>query len=196
MIKIKATEQAWFKITQLALCVGSLGILLHPNFHSLVRAQNTSVPPISNESSETAADLYEQGKTAVAQENYRDAIANFSQAIQLNPNRAEYYYERGLVLGKLGDKEGAIRDFDSAILRNPNYAQAYLQRAGMSFYVGSPRRITDSRGIDFRSVDYRARNSQAMLDLRTARDLFARQGDREGLKTANQLIKHFVGKME
>lgn len=196
-MKVKVIRKIFSSATQIALgIIGLQTLLLLSSPNSIVKAQNAVTSPVSIESVNTATDLFEEGKAKVKQENYRDAIANFSKAIQLNPNRADFYYERGLIIGKLGDKEGAIRDFDSAILRNPNYAQAYLQRAGMSFYVGSERRITDSRGIDFRSVDYRVRNSQAMLDLRTARDLFAQQGDREGYKTANSLIQHFTGSIE
>ncbi len=172
-------------------------VLLFSALIPVAQAQNIYSPAsISAESVKTATELSQRGKAKLEQENYRGAIADLSQAILLNPNNADFYYERGSILGKLGDKEGAIRDFDNAILRNPHYAQAYLKRGGMSIDLGLDQRVTDSRGVYFRTVDFRVRNSRAILDLRTARDLFAQQGDREGYQTANSLIQHFAGSLE
>ena len=172
-------------------------VILFSSLTSIARTQNLYSPAsTSAESIEAAAKLFQRGKTRLEQQNYRGAIADFSKAIQLNPNQEDFYYERGLILGKLGDKKGAIRDFDDAILRNPHHAWSYLNRAGMSFDLGLDHRVTDSRGVDYRIVDYRVENSRAILDLRTARDLFAQQDDQEGYQTANSLIQHFAGNLE
>ncbi|MFB2646238.1 GUN4 domain-containing protein, partial [Raphidiopsis sp. BLCC-F218] len=44
----------------------------------------------------------------------RGAIANYDQAIKLNPNLADAYYKRGLVQSELGNKKAAIADFQKA----------------------------------------------------------------------------------
>ncbi|MBG1259638.1 tetratricopeptide repeat protein [Nostoc sp. BAE] len=42
------------------------------------------------------------------------AIEDFNQAIKINPNLAEAYYNRGSVRFNLGDKQGAIADLQKA----------------------------------------------------------------------------------
>lgn len=43
-----------------------------------------------------------------------------NQAIKLNPNDADAYYNRRIARDNLGDKQGAIADYDQAIKINPN----------------------------------------------------------------------------
>jgi tetratricopeptide (TPR) repeat protein len=60
---------------------------------------------------------------AVAHENkekYDLAIADYSEAIRLNPNDADFYLYRGLDRQKIGDKAGAEADIAEAKRLNPN----------------------------------------------------------------------------
>ncbi len=169
----------------------------------IARAQNSySQTPVSPTAIDEATKLSEQGKIKAQQQNYRGAIADFSKAIQLNPNQADFYYQRGLILAELEAQEGAIQDFDAAILLNPNHAWAYFHRAGVAFGFGSvppsfSRSDLDS-DLDFEDTRYRITgfrpmNARAMLDLKTARDLFAQQGNQEGYQIANKIIQYFGG---
>lgn len=161
------------------------------------KAQNTPDTNVSAESISTAKKLSEKSKTKLEILDYRGAIADISKAILLNPNEADFYYQRGLILGKLSDRQSAVRDFDNAILRDPNHAWAYLQRAGMSFDLGSKYQITDSQNLRLNfEEDPRRGNAEAMLDLRAAQELFQKKGDLEGTKIAKQLIKHFGGQLD
>ena len=60
--------------------------------------------------------------------NHKGAIKDYDKALELNPDYANAYYNRGVAKGKLGDYKGAIEDFDKAIALNPNYADAYYNR--------------------------------------------------------------------
>ena len=65
-------------------------------------------------------------------DNYNPAIEDFNKAIELNPNYAEAYSNRGLVYAKKGDYDRAIEDLNKAIELDPNYAEAYNNR-GIAF---------------------------------------------------------------
>ena len=67
------------------------------------------------------------------QQEYEKSIEHFTQAIQLNPNHASTYYNRGLAYYKTGETDDAIKGFSKAIDLNPNYAEAYNNR-GIAYY--------------------------------------------------------------
>ncbi|HEY9770198.1 MAG TPA: tetratricopeptide repeat protein [Coleofasciculaceae cyanobacterium] len=195
-MSLKITAKILLAITQLVAGVASLEIVLFfSTLTPIATAQNIYSPTsIPRETVNQATKLSQQGKAKAEVQDYRGALADLSQAIQLNPNEADFYYQRGLILVKLSDRQAAVRDFDDAILRDPNHAWAYLHRGGIALNLGSSYQIADYRGFNYQITQVigdRGGDAQAMLDLRTARDLFAQQGDREGYKTANRLIQHF-----
>ncbi|TFI53062.1 serine protease [Mastigocladus laminosus UU774] len=75
-----------------------------------------------------ADDFLIKAKEKYDQKDYKGAIVDLTEAIRLNPNYANAYYNRGLVRGDLGDKQGAVADYTSAIKINPNDAYAYNNR--------------------------------------------------------------------
>ena len=187
-----------FKTTIALLFYLSTGILF-TGISAPLKAQPVNSVAVSAESIAAAKELSKQSQAKAEILDYRGAIADINQAIILNPNEADHYYQRGVILGKLSDRQGAVRDFDDAILRDPNHARAYLQRAGMSFNLRSRFQIVDSRGFIYRFnrlVGDRRSDSRAVLDLRTARDLFAKQGDKEGYQTADRLLQHFADDLD
>jgi tetratricopeptide (TPR) repeat protein len=58
------------------------------------------------------------------------AIADFTQAIEINPQDARAYVRRGSVYQVNGDSDHAIADYNKAIEINPLYAIAYFNRGG------------------------------------------------------------------
>ena len=56
------------------------------------------------------------------------AIADFNQAIAIDPQDAKAYYNRGVTKDDLGDKQGAIADYNEAIAIDPQDAKAYINR--------------------------------------------------------------------
>jgi len=56
---------------------------------------------------------------------YEDAIAYFSQAMQMDPNYSEYYNDRGAVYLKMNRLHDAERDYLRAIELSPPYAEVW-----------------------------------------------------------------------
>jgi tetratricopeptide (TPR) repeat protein len=74
--------------------------------------------------------------------DYKGAIADYNEAIRLNPNASSTYITyslRGSVKYLLGDYEGAIADYNEAIRLNHNYANAYLNRGRSKFSLDDPK---------------------------------------------------------
>jgi tetratricopeptide (TPR) repeat protein len=63
------------------------------------------------------------------QTNYEFAVKRFTDAIQINDQSTEVFYNRGLAYLKLNETEKAAADFTEAINLNPQSALAYKSRA-------------------------------------------------------------------
>ena len=68
-----------------------------------------------------AADnpFIKSGKAKFDEGDYRGAIADYSRAIELNPDYANAYYNRGIAKSKLGDHDGAEADRNRAAELDP-----------------------------------------------------------------------------
>ena len=59
---------------------------------------------------------------------YKEAIADYDKAIELNPKDADTYYNRGAAKNHLKQHKEAIADYDKAIELDPKDADAYYNR--------------------------------------------------------------------
>ncbi|MFD0573211.1 tetratricopeptide repeat protein [Kitasatospora gansuensis] len=50
---------------------------------------------------------------------HEDAVADYTSVITVDPNYAEYYFDRGIVLRRTGRSVEALADFDEAIRLSP-----------------------------------------------------------------------------
>ena len=57
------------------------------------------------------------------------ALADFDEAVKLDPKSALTHVDRGAIYQAKGDLDRAIADYDEAIEIDPNYANAFLSRA-------------------------------------------------------------------
>ena len=73
-------------------------------------------------------NYFKSGLAKLNLHQYKDAIEDFSTAIQLNPKYVDAYYSRGLAKLNLHQYKDAIEDNSKAIQLNPEYVDAYLNR--------------------------------------------------------------------
>ena len=65
--------------------------------------------------------------------DWEGAIVDLSTAIELNPEFAEAYFQRGFAKEHMNDGEGAIADFTKVIEIQPDQAFAYYCRGTSRF---------------------------------------------------------------
>ena len=59
---------------------------------------------------------------------FKSAIADYTKAIEYDPNYASAYNNRGTSKDELNDYQGAITDYTKAIELKPDYYKAYTNR--------------------------------------------------------------------
>lgn len=96
--------------------------------------------------------------------DYQLILADLNKAIDLAPDFAYSYYNRGNVLSQLKDYRAAIVSYDEAIALEPNLAEAYYNRGLTYIFIGE--------------------NARGIADLSKAGEL--------GLYSAYNLIKRFA----
>jgi len=80
-----------------------------------------------------ALSLQADGQTGAAGEKFAAALADFDQAITLNPDQSDYYLWRGVAHHSLSQPEVALADYEQAIALNPQNAQALAGRGWIYF---------------------------------------------------------------
>ena len=78
---------------------------------------------------EDAEVFKERGKEHLSQGQYQQAVDANSEAIQINSQYTDAYYNRGLAFILMGQYHRAIKDFDEAIALDGQDPDAYYNRA-------------------------------------------------------------------
>ena len=73
-------------------------------------------------------DYLSRGDDFYQSNEYELALKAYDKAIELKPDYASAWYNRGVALGKLGRHEEALKAFDKAIELKPDYAEAWYNR--------------------------------------------------------------------
>ncbi len=91
----------------------------------------TGIEPIDGAS---AAYFYLGWLYQVSTNNLNQAIADYSKAIELDPNAANVYNNRGVAYYALDEYDLAVADYSKAIELDPNAANVYNNR-GVAYYA-------------------------------------------------------------
>ena len=88
---------------------------------------------------QSAGEFFNRGNAKYRLRDYQGAIADYTKAIQIDPQDAFSYVNRGNAKKGLGDHQGAIADYSKAIEINPQDAFAYKNRGIAKELVGTKR---------------------------------------------------------
>lgn len=97
-------------------------------------------------------------------------IENLSQGLRVQPDSADFFYQRGVGYEKLGNKAGAIGDYSEAIKKNGDFAKAYHKRGVLYLDTGLKQKAVD--------------------DLRKAALLYFEQGDIDSYHQAREMSRN------
>jgi tetratricopeptide (TPR) repeat protein len=90
---------------------------------------NGQVAAIAKDTAPKADDYFASGVQKRKKGDYQGALADYNQAISIDPNFAMAYNNRGVIKKEnLNDPQGALADYNRALQINPNFAMAYNNR--------------------------------------------------------------------
>ncbi|MBE9094584.1 TerD family protein [Tychonema sp. LEGE 07203] len=153
-----------------------------------------------------ATNFSNQGSLKIQKGDVPGAIANFTQALGLNPNIPQAYLGLGIASSQQGNKQQAIYNYDRALQFNPNLAEAYFGRGQAYYELGNNQQAIGNYQQAIRvNPDYGlaylergaircmlGTKSQAVADFDRAGELFSKQGDNNNY----QLAKNFINECQ
>ncbi|KAI8854405.1 hypothetical protein BC829DRAFT_379888 [Chytridium lagenaria] len=89
------------------------------------------------------------GNKLMADRKYAEAIAKYTEAIELDPGNAVYYANRAAAYSQSGDHANAVEDAKLAVEADPDYSKAYSRMGHAHFCLGDFKEAVDAyeRGL-------------------------------------------------
>ena len=117
--------------------VQNLNFAIPSNYLKTLLTRSGTAKPFSQQTQSISAETYFiRGCEKAELGDYNGAIADYTQAIRLNPDYALAYYSRGIAKSRLEKHYAAIADYDMAIRLKPDDASAYVGRGNAKADLG------------------------------------------------------------
>ena len=193
-------------LTALQHVSGITEAMLFPDFVGFSRLRSHHVPYMQL----SASDYAERGARAHQRNEYEAALADYDMAIQLNPDNAQVFYNRGLVGMELKRYPDALADFNKVIELNPNNANAYNNRGNVQVkleqyeealndYDAAIRLNPDHAAAYYHRGDVKVKLGNLNLaseDLHQALQLAAQIGDANLIVRIGELLQEIEARTE
>ncbi|MDY6784102.1 MAG: J domain-containing protein [Cyanobacteriota bacterium] len=147
--------------------------------------------------------FYVKGAQKLLEKDYQGAIAQYNQAIRLNPRFVEAFLKRAEVRYKLGDDRGTLEDCRQVLEIDSDYAEAYYYQGRARYRLGYSQSAIEAynqalcldprngqtyyhRGIASNDLNNKG---AAINDWQKAAELFEATGDLSGYKLAKDTLR-------
>ena len=132
------TEEA-LKEIETAIRLDSLSPVYHIQKSSILTHQAI----VENKSNSLTHSLLEEKETETPKASkiwyyHQGTLLSLNKAIELDPQNAYLYYNRGCTYAMVGDRTNALKDFSKAINLYPRFAEAYYNRAVIHLLNNEP----------------------------------------------------------
>nr|WKN36046.1 tetratricopeptide repeat protein [Tunicatimonas sp. TK19036] len=110
--------------------------------------------------------IYGLARTQFKLENFEESIQAFDRLINLIPNNATYYSERGVALHWVKSNDLALADFDKAVDLEPENPYRYSSRAYIKDRLNDSQGAIDdyTKAIELDPEDAIAYNNRGMIE--------------------------------
>ena len=116
-----------------------------------MQSQAKTSPNVTPEEIKTLAFLaFHRGNFMMMLDQIGEALKDYSRVIELSPNNAAVYTNRGVAYHKKGQLDFAVKDYNNAVKLNPDDANAYSNRSNVYREKGEFNRAIDDANIAIR----------------------------------------------
>jgi tetratricopeptide (TPR) repeat protein len=119
---------------------------------------------------QNAKKFYKAGKEFVENMKYEDAVAQFTNALGIEPSNPDYYYARGRAHESLGKYEEAKADFEKVIVFASKEVDAYIGLGAvcnkMNNFEGALKYLNRASALDKRNKDIYPEKVLTLLGLK------------------------------
>jgi tetratricopeptide (TPR) repeat protein len=119
---------------------------------------------------QNAKKFYKAGKEFVENMKYEDAVAQFTNALGIEPSNPDYYYARGRAHESLGKYEEAKADFEKVIVFASKEVDAYIGLGAvcnkMNNFEGALKYLNRASALDKRNKDIYPEKVMTLLGLK------------------------------
>ena len=134
------------------------------------------------------------GRQAIDANRWNEALNAYDKVLELNPNDASAYYNRGLAYDNLDKNDLAIADYSKAIELNPEYGDAFKNLAKNFSRRGDYRRaiLYYDRAIEINRKDADAYYNRGDAFSRLGNSNYANEDLKKAAKLGNILAQKYL----
>ncbi len=101
---------------------------VRPRTNWIVRGLTTSRAQLSHRSCLYPGAFHQRGRILTRKGEYLRAVADYDQALRLEPDHAQVYFDRAVALTYLHSNDRAIADYTESLQRDPRNSRAHHNR--------------------------------------------------------------------